>query len=693
MSVDPRGAPTGGTSDNIFDKGKYAKKASLLEPPGLKLLRLEKKAAADAAAHKGPQISPTDILNAGLGLVGTNTTLIGYAAKHPVARLQEKGPFKPTTVIDGQVVHGAAGFPWPGKSALGKKVAEEVVPEVAPKILPRAVPATTPRVPKGKTTTATGGLLGADVREGLQGAGKVRAQQNKLYSEERAKRISEAERLMNEVGGEEGHRLALKALSGELPKLEFTGFSDLSRDNIPELFQHIQGHPALRPWERVRTRNALLGVFDGRVPTPSELRLLGTAFGKEDAAKLAKSASLWKRLGNTGLQLLNVPRALKSSFDLSAPFRQGLVLGARHPVIFAREFRPMVKAFKSERAYDDIMNEIASRPTFKTMQDAKLALTDLENISNREEAFASNLAEYVPGVRPSGRAYVAFLNKFRADAFDNYLRIAATGGRDISDPHLLDSIAKWVNYATGRGGSNKTFVQHAVGLNAIFFSPRLIASRLNLLFNPVYYAKLDPFARKQALRGMGQLIGGISLTLWMAKLAGAQVGLDPRSADFGKIKVGNTRVDVMGGFQQYIVAADRLIKGESVSSTTGEVVHLTGGFGKSSRGTLLARLAQQKFAPVPAYGWGLLNNENFAGQSFNPAKEAGLLFAPLGPQNAVDTYRQEGVGPALAGLGLGSIGFGVQTYGPKPPKKTGSFGRNVFDSPSKSKSSGNIFDK
>jgi hypothetical protein len=42
------------------------------------------------------------------------------------------------------------------------------------------------------------------------------------------------------------------------------------------------------------------------------------------------------------------------------------------------------------------MDEIVSRPTFKAMQDSKLALTDLENMSNREEAFASNLAESSP---------------------------------------------------------------------------------------------------------------------------------------------------------------------------------------------------------------------------------------------------------------------------------------------------------
>jgi len=59
-------------------------------------------------------------------------------------------------------------------------------------------------------------------------------------------------------------------------------------------------------------------------------------------------------------------------------------------------------------------------------------------------------------------------------------------------------------------------------------------------------------------------------TLAMAKFAGAEVGIDPSDADFGKIRVGNTRVDIWGGLQQmartsYLVA-DGLATGEEEES-------------------------------------------------------------------------------------------------------------------------------
>lgn len=505
--------------------------------------------------------------------------------------------------------------------------------------------------------------------ESLPEAKRLRRQQEAGYSAERGKRAAKAEQAM-QIGGEEGYRAALSELKGELPKLKFGALEQFDQAAADELFSHVQKHPDLRPFEKINTQTALKKVLDGSVPTRSEIRLLERTFGAEVAGQIRDSITFWRKAKNLGFSLINVPRSIRASYDLSAPFRQGLVLGARHPRIFSREFAPMLKSFRSESAYEDVMDDIASRATFPTMQKAKLQLTDLEGLSTREEAFMSNLAEQIPvigrGVRASGRAYTAFLNKFRADAFDNYLRMAEDQGLDITDQKLVKDIARWVNHATGRG-SVKSLEGAMVPLNALLFSPRLIASRLQLL-NPAFYATLDPFARKQALRGMAQMLGGISLTLWLAKQAGAEVGLDPRSSDFGKIKVGDTRVDVAGGFQQYLVAASRFVKGESMSSTTGAVTTLEGGFAKPSRADILANFAENKLAPVPTYAVDFAKNENFAGDEFDPLKEGARAFTPLGLENAYEGFNVGGPGAGVTSLGLGSIGFGVQTYQAKPPK-------------------------
>ncbi|HXH87328.1 MAG TPA: hypothetical protein VNI55_01805 [Gaiellaceae bacterium] len=525
---------------------------------------------------------------------------------------------------------------------------------------PIATAAAGPPPPSGPPLQAEQ-IIGA-----LPEARRLRRQQEQLYSAERGKRAAKAEQAM-QVGGQEGYRAALAELKGELPKLKFGALEHFDQTAADELFTHVQRHEALRPYEKISTQTALRKVIEGAVPTRGEIKLMERAFGPDVSAQIAGSIPFWQKAKTAGYSLINVPRALRSSFDLSAPFRQGLVLGARHPKMFSQEFAPMMRSLRSEGAYEDVMDQIASRPTFAKMQKAKLQLTDLQGVTTREEGFMSNLAEHIPvvgiGVRASGRAYTGFLNKFRADAFDNYVKMAEKQGLDIDDPVMLKSIASWVNHATGRG-SIKSLEGAMVPLNALLFSPRLIASRLQLL-NPAYYAKLDPFARKQALQGMGQLLTGVSLTLWLAKMAGAEVGMDPRSSDFAKIKLGDTRIDIAGGLQQYLVAASRLVKGETVSSTTGEVRELEGGFGKPSRYDIFGNFAENKLAPVPTWGVDFLKNENFAGDKFDPVKEGGRAMLPLGLENAYEGFRS-GTTAGIAAAPLGSIGFGVQTYGPKP---------------------------
>jgi hypothetical protein len=96
-------------------------------------------------------------------------------------------------------------------------------------------------------------------------------------------------------------------------------------------------------------------------------------------------------------------------------------------------------------------------------------------------------------------------------------------------------------------------------LNAVFFSPRYLASRVQLV-NPKLYNPRSPQGR-MAISNMMQFTGVVATALSLAKLGGADVELDPDSPDFLKIKVGNTRYDVMAGFQQPIRFAWRLAKG------------------------------------------------------------------------------------------------------------------------------------
>lgn len=520
-------------------------------------------------------------------------------------------------------------------------------------------------------------VAGAEKVVGSLGeAKKLRGQQEKLYRAERAKRGGASEQAAQDVGGQAGYRAALGELKGELPKLKFDALKKgLGQDEADTLFSHIQGREDLRPYDKLNAQRALLNAIEGKVPTRSDIRRLTEVFGPDVAKQIKEGVPLGAKAKRVAAELWNVPRSLVASFDVSAPFRQGLVVGARHPKLFFKNFNQMFRAFGSDKAYAAVMDEIASRPTFETMQKAKLSLTDLEHISQREEQFMSNFAERIPvagrGVRASGRAYTAFLNKTRADVFDYLVDVAGKEGRNVDDPEFLQSLARYINSATGRGHLG-ALENSAVALNAVMFSPRLMWSRLNLL-NPTYYAKLDPFARKEALASMRNLVGAAGAVLFLAKMGGAKVEMDPRNADFAKIRVGNTRIDILGGFQQYVRFAATMASGKKISSVTGEEERLGPGFGETSRKDIVERFLRGKLNPSASLiadsplGYGV----DFAYNPFNWKSAIAQRAIPLGGQSSYELYKETGNVPAAVGsYGVNAFGFGVSTYGgPRKPKR------------------------
>lgn len=524
-------------------------------------------------------------------------------------------------------------------------------------------------------------VAGAQVKAALPGARIVRGKQEAGYSAERARRAKEAAAIMRDNPGIEGHRAALDALRGELPKINFGGFQELTPDALDALAKHVHEHPHLMPFQKITAVSALEHAATGKVPTNSELKLLTNIFGKDTARGLTKVHTLPDHIKNVVIEALNVPRSIMASFDLSAPFRQGLMAGARHPVIFARNFKPMIQSFGREGAYQAVEQEIAARPTFHMMNAAKLAITDLEkdNLTNREEnLFGYGMAEKIPvaghAIRGSARAYNAFLTKMRADVFDHLIQGFEAQGIDVQNEEFLKALGKYINSSTGRGDLG--FMQGAAPyLNTVFFSPRLLASRLNFL-SPVYYARLPAPVRKEALRAALQLTGLVGTTLGLAGLAGAKVGHDPRNADFAKIRLGNTRLDVLGGFQQPIRLLSQLVSGKIISSTTGDPLTLgPQGPGAISRRDIVQRFFEGKLAPVPSVVNDAFKGTNFQGRPFSWKQETYQHMIPLLAQDAADLYGEQqggvnGIAAAVGGYGLGAFGVGLQTYASSASKKS-----------------------
>lgn len=375
-----------------------------------------------------------------------------------------------------------------------------------------------------------------------------------------------------------------------------------------------------------------------------------------------------KTLGEKVAETISAPKAIMASYDLSGTLRQGGVLGSRFRKEARAAFGKQLSYFKSSDAFEKGMSAIRHDPLYEQAARAKIALTGVEG---GEEAFVSQLPERIPifgkGIQASDRAYTGALTELRFGAFKHITSDLKSAGIDIStfSDEQLQSIGKFINTASGRGYGKQggLFEKMAPALNRTLFSPRLWKSRLDML-NPVYYAKLDPVARKYALQSAGDFAAISATVLGLASLMGGKVETDPRSSDFLKIRFGDTRYDILGGFQQNLVFAARELTGEKKNSTTGEVASLTSGdFGGANRLSILSDLIQNKENPVISTGADILRGTDKQGNPVSLKGELGSLAIPLNIQDTYSIAKESNPLQALlTGTLPGTIGVGVNTY-------------------------------
>lgn len=324
-------------------------------------------------------------------------------------------------------------------------------------------------------------------------------------------------------------------------------------------------------------------------------------------------------------EIANIPRTLMTIGDFSGLLRQNIFFSAGHPIMTAKATPDMFRSFVSQKVYDRWFDNIEQSPRYGVAKESRLALADTlsHDLSKREEQFMSTLAEKIPVigstvVKGSERSYTMLLNKMRWDVF-NYLvdKMEARGLTFENSPKQYKAVAEYVNNATGRSDFGERLNRIAPILNGTFFSPRLMASRVNMLTywaQPRFWRTLPKEARIDYFRNWTSLLGTGMTILALAKLAGADVEEDPRSADFGKIKSGNTRWDIWGGSQTYVRALAQVLTGKRKSTRTGEMYDLDGKdiFGET-RMDVGMRFLRGKLAPVPGAAVDILSGRTATG--------------------------------------------------------------------------------
>lgn len=386
-------------------------------------------------------------------------------------------------------------------------------------------------------------------------------------------------------------------------------------------------------------------------------------------------------------ETIEVSKNVVTALDLSAVLRQGGMIVAGNPLRGIRALGPMFQATFSKERANEIAVQIQRRLNYKLYQSAKLHLADVAdiNLSGKEELIRSEWANRIPLVGASNRAFATFLNVLRADSFDAMLLNRQSGG--TPSPEALKAIANYVNVATGRGNFGTGRLAQAPAVLSIpLWSPRLLASRIQIFTGQPLRKASDAQVRKQIAWEYGKTMIGLGSVLSLGVLMGASFEDDPRSSDFGKLRFGDTRVDLLFGLGQVAVLGTRLFTGEKRMSAKGKEEgklvpirpkwHPLNAFREqpitkkvpfgSNTFDVGSNFLRTKFSPVFGAGVDALTGTNVIGEEVTLGSLAGGVTTPLALRDVHEVMTAHGVAAGTALTLLGLFGAGVQHYSTEP---------------------------
>jgi len=342
-----------------------------------------------------------------------------------------------------------------------------------------------------------------------------------------------------------------------------------------------------------------------------------------------------------------VTKSIAASLDNSFFGRQGFVTLVSHPDIwmknFAKSFGDIGKELKGLDAMTPIKADVLSRPN---AINGKYKAMKLDVGIESEEAFPSQLPEKIPFFgrlyKASESAYNGAALRFRADIADRLIEKAESMGIDVKDK--TTGIGRLVNSMTGRGAVQMTPGQ-AKFINTTIFSIKYLKSNLDVLTAHIFDKNVGAFARKEAAGNLARVIGTMAMILAIAKMLDEDsVELDPRSYDFGKIKVGEyheIKVNISLGMGSIITLASRIIPtlhdgewGFWYKTSRGRYTKMgQGKYGAQEPSELIFDFMKGKSAPISRTLLTVWEGKTFKGEDPTFGNEALNLATPIPVEN------------------------------------------------------------
>ncbi len=496
---------------------------------------------------------------------------------------------------------------------------------------------------------------------------------------EKGGRVGVAQEAFEKAGGGlQGFYAQKQALKGEYERVGLTGLGDLFTQNdintvintINETtaFTTEKGRPDFfQKFDAVKAFLKLINVDNSSI-TPSENKLLVKLFGEEIQPLLDSKKSGWRKAWENFIDAINIPRSFQTIWDASAVFRQLAVpvLGEPERYLWGEQsaLYTGIRSLFDAGVMDDVRESISANKYYDLAVGTKLnnpiEMLEWKPTAGEETMVSKLVRKYIPGAAASERSYATTIAKTRFDLF--YRFCEAAEGQDM-DMDYYNAVARLAEVMTGRG-SLKAIEGAMPLLTATLYSPRWQLSRLQLI--PRVLTAPGP-ARKIAYLMTVRFAGTVFLaTLGMKMALGdkAELEIDPRSSDFMKLKVGDTRFDLTAGMQRWVRLISQVSTGTLKSTTTGEIQ-------ETDRMNRIFNYVRGTLSPPVQSGWSILSGKTLTGEELQIGKELYRSFLPFTVQDTLEALQTDGW---ITGFGTGAasfVGIGTMTYVPEdeaPPK-------------------------
>lgn len=365
-------------------------------------------------------------------------------------------------------------------------------------------------------------------------------------------------------------------------------------------------------------------------------------------------------LGRQGLKTLYTePKRFVESKIKGIPYKNVWWDGAKNSFIDG------IKELGGINAEDALSADVYSKPNFINGDYQKSGV-----LPKTEEQYPTSLPERIPYL---GRVFKASEIMFKGSAirmrtglYDFTKQLAKNNNVKWTDSQIKD-VGHMVNAITARGSLGPLEGNKAVRI--VMWAPKLLMGDVETLTAGYGGAQFkNGFARKQAAINLLSIIGSVATVLLIAQaIKKDSVEWDPRSADFGKIVVGNTRFNVTGGSAAIITLAARMLFNSTKSTTTDKISMYSPDFGKTSRWDALINFMTNKVPPSTGVVVDMLKGQDWNGNKPTFVGEAARLFTPIGVGNAIQNSDNLSA-DVIAGIILDGFGINASTYKTETPQ-------------------------